>query len=151
MPKIADTRKVFNFVVEIAGVNQFEIQKVTIPEVGIEAVMHGDVNYDVKTPGRVTVGDMTMEKLRPLPSTDTFAWDWLKRAQNIQTGGGNLALGYKQNVIVKEMDETGTVSVNRWFCEGCWVSKISQSDMDRNASDNIIETITFSVDRCWRI
>lgn len=151
MALLANARKAFNWRLEIAGVNQFEIQKCTPPEVEIEAVEHGDTNYKVKTAGMITVGDMTMEKLRPLPQTDLWAWQWLQQAQNILTGGGQLALGYKRDCVLKEMDASGLVAINRWYCEGVWPKKISQSDFDRMTSDNIVETITFSVDRCWRI
>jgi phage tail-like protein len=151
MAKVANARKVFQFIVEVAGVNQFEIQKVTLPEVEIEKVAHGDTNHDIKTAGRIMIGDMTWEKIRPLPQSDRFAWDWLMLAQNQLLGGGQLSLGYKRIVIIKEMDTTGAVAVNRWFCEGVWVTKVSQSDMDRLASDNIVETITLSVDRCYRL
>lgn len=151
MAQIANTRKVFNFRVEILGLNQFEIQKVTLPEIEVEKVEHGDTNHSIKTAGRVTVGDMVWEKLRPLPTPDNFAWTWLQQAQNIMSGGGQLSTGYKRNVVIKEMDTTGTITVNKWMCEGTWVTKLGQADMDRQASDNIIETITLSVDRCYRL
>lgn len=150
MTKVANTRKVFNFIVEIAGVNQFEIQKCTIPEIEIEQVKHGDTNHDIKTPGRITVGDLVFEKLRPLPAPDNFGYQWLSQAQDIMTGGGNLALGYKRNIVIKEMDAAGTATVNSWKCNGCWIFKMSQSDFDRMASDNIIETLTLAVDECYR-
>ena len=35
-------------------INPFLFQKVTVPEISIEQVAHGDVNYDVKTGGRVS-------------------------------------------------------------------------------------------------
>lgn len=151
MTKIANTRKVFNFVVEIAGVNQWEIQKVTIPEIEIEKVMHGDTNHDIKTPGRVTVGDLVFEKIRPMPAPDMFGYNWLKQAQDIQTGGGNLALGYKRDLIIKEMDAGGTITLNKWIVTGAWVCKLASSDLDRQASDNIVETLTLSVDECYRV
>lgn len=151
MAQIANTRKVFNFRVEILGMDQWELQKVTLPEVEIEAVEHGDTNHSVKTAGRVTVGDLVFEKLRPLPSADNWAWNWLNQAQDMMIGGGQLPINFKQTIVVKEMDNTGTATLNRWVCEGCWVKKISQSDFDRTSSDNIIETITLSVDRVRRI
>lgn len=151
MAQIANTRKVFNFIVEIDGVNQFEIQKVTIPKVSVEAVMHGDTNYDVKTAGRVKVDDMTFEKLRPMPQSDTWAWDWLQSAQSLITGGGKVSLGYKRNLIVKEMGPDGIATLNRWICEGCWVKEVSQTDLDRNATENIMETIVLSVDKVNRV
>lgn len=151
MAQIANPRKVFNFRVEIEGVDQWEIQKVTVPEIEIEAVEHGDANFSVKTAGRITVGDLVMEKLRPLPASDVWAWMWLQDAQNIQTGGGKLQANVNRNIVIKEMSTDGVTTVNRWFCEGSWVKKISQSDFDRATSDNIIETVTFSVDKCYRI
>lgn len=151
MPKVANPRKVFNFRVEVAGIDQFEVQKVTLPEIEIEGVEHGDVNYKVKTPGMVTVGDMTFEKLKRLPGSDTDMWDWLNQAQNITTGGGLLGLDYKRNVVIKEMDSTGTNTVNSYVCTGCWVKKIANSDFDRQGSDNSIETVTLSVDTIEKV
>lgn len=146
MPKVANTRKVFNFRVEVDGVDQFEIQKVTLPEIEIEATEHGDVNYKVKTAGMVVIGDMTFEKVKRLPASDTTLWDWMTQAQSIVAGGGLLALGYKRNVVIKEMDSTGLNTVNSYALGGVWVKKIANSDFDRASSDNSIETATLSVD-----
>lgn len=146
MPKIANTRKVFNFVVEVDGIDQFEIQKLTLPEIETEAVEHGDVNYKVKTAGMAVIGDMTWEKIKPLPGSDTVLWDWLSQAQSIAQGGGLLAADYKRVVVVKEMDATGQNTVNSYVMTGCWVKKISNSDFDRSSSDNSLETATLSVD-----
>lgn len=150
MAQVANTRKVFNFQIEIDGVNQFEVQKVTVPTPEVEAVEHGDTNHSVKTAGRIKVEDMVFEKLRPLPTTDTWAWDWLKRAQDFDNGGGELPENYKKQVVIKEMSTNNTTTVNKWIADGVWPKKISQSDFDRMSSDNIIETITFSVDKVKR-
>jgi phage tail-like protein len=149
--QVPNTRKVFNFVVEINGVDQFEIQKVTVPEVEVAKVMHGDTNHDIKTAGRVSVGDMTFEKVRPAPQSDTWAWDWLMEAQDPTTGSGKLPTDYKRMCIVKEMHPNGRQTLNRWLCEGVWVTKVSQSDLDRNADDNIMETVVLSVDTCKKV
>lgn len=151
MAQIANTRKVFNFIVEIAGINQFEIQKVTLPEVEVEKVEHGDTNHSIKTAGRITFGDLVLEKIRPLPQADVWAWTWLTQSQNAITGGGLLPINFKRTIVVKEMDNTGNVAVNRWICEGCWVTKVAQSDFDRMSSDNIVETITLNVDKVQRV
>ena len=146
MAKVANARKSFNFVVEIDGIDQFEVQKITLPETTVEQVEHGDVNYSVKTAGRVIIGNMTFEKLKRLPNSDTSAWDWLRNAQSQLAGGGLLAENYKKIVTVKEMDSTGKVTINRHILTGVWPTKISQSDLDRNESSNIIQTVEFSVD-----
>ena len=146
MPKVANTRKVFNFRVEIAGVDQFEIQKVTLPEYEVESVEHGDVNYKVKTAGMVSISDMTFEKVKRLPGSDIDIWTWLTSAQSITAGGGLLSVGYKRVVVIKEMDPTGLNTVNSYVLGGCWVKKVANSDFDRTSSDNSIETVTLSVD-----
>lgn len=147
MAQIANPRKVFNFRVEIQGIDQFEVQKATPPEIEVETTEHGDTNHSVKTAGRVKVGDLTLEKLKPLPNSDLWAWNWLQTAQNMTTGGGQLPLQYKRTVILKELSSDGQTTVNRWICEGCFVKKVSQGDFDRNSSDNILETVVLSVDR----
>ena len=144
--KVADARKVFQFRIEIDGIDQFEVQKVTLPEVTVEQVEHGDTNHKIKTAGQVTVGNLTLEKLKRIPNSDTSAWDWLRTAQSQITGGGTLAAVYKKILIIKEMDVTGTVTINRHVCTGCWPTKISQNDLDRMSSDNVIQTVELSVD-----
>ena len=55
-------------------INPFLFQKVTVPEISIEQVAHGDVNYDVKTGGRVSVGNLTASKLETTSGSDTWLW-----------------------------------------------------------------------------
>lgn len=146
MAKVANTRKSFNFKIEVDGVDQFEVQKVDIPEVELDSVEHGDINYSVKTAGRVKVGDLVLEKIKPIPGSDSWAWDWLRSAQSQLAGGGLLPLAYKRILTIKEMDTTGLITLNRYICTGCWVKKVKTSTLDRTSSDNLIETITLSVD-----
>jgi len=151
MAQVSNPRKGFNFQIEIGGLNQFLAQKVTIPKVEVEKVEHGDTNYNVKTPGRVMVDDLVIEKLSSTPATGNWAWNWLNVAQDTTTGGGLLPLAIKQTVVIREMDATGAVALNTWVLEGCWVTSISNSDLDRMSSDNIIETVTMSVDRIRKV
>ncbi len=144
--QIADPAKVFNFIIEINGVDSWAVQKFTVPELGIEVTSHGAANYDVKTAGRVTVGEASFDQLKPLPTITDEVWKWFKRAQDISRGGGKLSSAYKKVVVVKEMYPDNVRTARRWILDGCFVSKISQSDLDRNSSDNILESVTLSVD-----
>lgn len=146
MAAVSNPRKVFQFKIEIDGVDQMEVQKCTLPDMETEVVKHGDTNHDVKTAGRVTVGNLKLEKLRALPTSDQILWNWQKSAQNITTGGGAIPALYKKVVIVKEMDASGLITVARWILTGVWPTKRSQADFDRMSSDNQIETLEFSVD-----
>lgn len=145
--KIANPRKVFQFKIEINGVDQFEVQTVDLPERELDSVSHGDTNHDIKTAGRLKVGDLVLEKLRLSDTADTWAANWMKQAQNFVTGGGLLPIQLKDIIIVKEMNAQGTQAVATHIMYGCWVKKIKKSKLDRNSSDNMLDTVTLSVDK----
>lgn len=150
MPQVSDTRKVFNWRIDIGGIDQFEVQDLELPEIEIAEVLHGDTNYDVKTPGKVKVGEMVLNKVRPAPQSDTRFWDWLSRAQNMY-GGSTLAAGYQETLVVRELGPDGIITLNSYVCEGCWVKKVKQSKFDRMSSDNVIETAALSVNRIYKL
>lgn len=147
MAHIANTRKVFNYAIEINGVNQFECQGVEFPELSVEVVEHGDTNYSVKTPGRVKVGDIKIEKVKPMPGTDRWAWDWFNAGQDPFVGGGALAGNVKKMIVIRELDSSGLIILNSWVAEGCFINTLGQSKFDRMSSDNIIQNLSISVDR----
>jgi len=145
MAKVNNVRKVFNFVVEIDGVNQFEFQKVKLPEPEVDATEHGNGNSMVSTPGLVKWSEGSFTKLKAMPFTDRWAWDWLLSAQNPSTGRGGLAVEYQRTIVVKEMMPGGAVAINRWLLEEAWCRKVSQGEFDRTSSDNIMQEVTFRV------
>lgn len=53
MANVANPRKQFKFAIDIQGVNQFKVQKVTRPKSSVEVVEHGDTNYNVGTAGKI--------------------------------------------------------------------------------------------------
>lgn len=151
MPKVPNPRKVFNFRIEVAGIAQFLIQKVTLPEIEIAATEHGETNVKIKTAGMITVGDLVVTKIKPADSIEPWAYDWFKQAQDMVTGGGQLSEVYKRDIILRELGVDGISTIASHIMEGCWIKKTSHSDFDRVGSDNIMETVTFSVDRCYRV
>lgn len=148
---VPNARKGFNFRIEINGLNQFEVQKITLPEIEIDKVEHGDTNRLIKTAGMIKLGDLKLEKLVRLPGSDLWAWQWLTSAQDMTFGTGNLANVYKRSIVIREMSPTGLGILNSWIIDGAWVSKISQSDFTRTESDNIIQTLEISCDGIIKI
>ena len=146
MPNVDNPRKVFNFKVEIEGLDQFEVQEFKLPDIEIEKTSHGDGNKTVHTPGMIKVGEAELKKLRDLPNSDKWAIDWLYQAQNPSTGSGGLPSTIKKTVIIRELSTDGITTANKWTLYGCWPSKISMSNFTKGSSDNIIETVTLCVD-----
>lgn len=151
MGVVADARKTFRFRIEIDGINEFYIQEVKRPDVEIEKTEHGGTNYNIKTAGGVKVGDAELKKIIAADTNDDWANKWLTTAQDMNTGTGGLAVDYKKEVIFRELDTRGRV-IDSWLWSGCWVFKTSHSENKRGAQqDNVIETVSLSVDRVQKL
>lgn len=125
--------------------NPYLCQNVTLPDIDIEEVTHGDINRDVKTAGRVTIGDMTIEKLVTTSGSDTWVIDWVNACQDHVNGGGLVPSQYWETVIVNELAEDGISILNSWLLQEVWPKKVTGINLDRTASENTIENMVFSV------
>lgn len=139
--------KLFNFVIEIDGVDVALIQEVKKPEVEVQAALHGAANYDIKTAGGVVVSDAELKKIKPATNSDNFGWSWLTTA-----AAGALPEQYKRNVVFREMAPNGT-TLNAWLWEGVWCRKlVDDNNFKRGTTtDNVVETITLSVDKVTKL
>ena len=148
MAKVKNPRKVFNFSIKFPKhpINSYLCQKVTLPDIEVEQVNHGDVNHDVKTAGRVSISNLIVEKLSTTSGSDTWIHDWLMSCQDIILGGGNVPDTYKVTCIVCELAEDGVSALNTHIYNGVWPCKFTGTELDRNSSENIIEKVEFSVD-----
>lgn len=143
MSKIPNTRKDFRFAIEIGGINQFLVQKVTPPEASLGVVEHGASANEgnTKTPGKPKFGDLVVEKICPSDKADTWAWDWFTKARN------GLRTNYAFFAVLHELNEQGTAPIASYDLGEIWASKIGKSVYDRAGENNVIETVTFAVDK----
>lgn len=149
MAQISNPRKRFNFSIQIAPapINPFLAQTVDLPDTGIEQVEHGDTNYSIKTGGRKTFGNLSIDKIATTSGADNYFHDWAGSVQDAVIGGGLVPNQYKRIVTVTELAEDGTSILNTWVCEGCFPVSINGLSLDRMSSDNTIQTVELSVDR----
>lgn len=145
--KVSNPRKKFLWSIKFIGYDQspYLFQNCNLPEVNVEQVSHGDVNRDVKTAGRVTVGNLTCEKLETTSGSDTWLWDWLMQCQDLMLGGGLIPDQYWKKVLVSELAEDGVSILNQWICYEVWPTRLNGQELDRMSSDNSLESIEFSV------
>ena len=132
-------------------INAYLFQSVTIPEITIEQVSHGDIDRDVKTGGRITVGNLTATKLETTSGSDTWLWDWLMSVQDLLLGGGLTPSEYWETVLINELAEDGVSILNSWTCTEVWPTRVNGQELDRMSSDNTIEEIEFSVGTCEKL
>lgn len=145
---VKNPRKQFLWSINFAKhpVTPMLFQSVTLPEVSVEQVEHSDLNFQVKTGGRVTIGNLTATKLESTSGSDTLLWDWMNSVQSMVLKGGLLPTDYKDICTVNELAEDGVSVLNTWICTGVWPCRINGQEMSRGSSDNTIEQVDFSVD-----
>jgi len=148
--KVRNARKSFNFKILMVGINQFEVQNVTLPEKEIEQVEHGDTNYNVKSPGKIIWSNLTTEKLRSATGPDNVMWQWMLSAQSSDAGGG-VPLLYERVITLIELAPDGITALNTYIIT-CWPSKLTHGKHSRNdTGENIIHTAEFAVNEFRQI
>lgn len=147
MAQIKNPRKKFLFRIRFPKhpFNDYLAQKVTLPDMEIDQVAHGDINRDVKTAGRVTVGNLKVEKLMSTSGPDNWIQDWFYSCQDVINGGGLTPEQYWETAIIEELAEDGRTVLNTHILDEVWPCKMAGLELDRTASENTIEEIEFSV------
>ena len=145
--KVSNPRKKFLWSIQFVEhpVNTYLFQQITLPEMEIEQVEHGDINRSVKTGGRISFGNMTCQKLETTSGADTWLWNWMTAVQNAPLGGGLTPSEYWCTAIVNELAEDGVSILNTWTLSEVWPTRLNGQELDRMSSDNTIEEIEFSV------
>lgn len=153
MAQIKNPRKGFLFRITFPShpINPYLFQSITKPEISIEQVAHGDINRDVKTGGRVVVGNFTASKLETTSGSDTWLNDWISSVQDMILGGGLTPSQYWETMVVDELAEDGVSILNSNVYYEVWPCKVNGQTLDRMSSDNLIDEIEFSVGLAERI
>lgn len=153
MAKVSNPRKKFLWQITFVNhpLNPYLFQNVTIPEISIDQVEHGDINHSIKTGGRAVIGNLTAQKLETTSGSDVWLWNWLMSVQDILLGGGLIPDQYKEAVKIDELAEDGVSVLNSWICSGVWPCRVNGQNLDRMSSDNTLEDLEFSVDELEKI
>ena len=153
MAQIDNPRKNFQWSIAIAPfpMNPWLAQKVNIPDISIDIVEHGDTNHDIKTGGRVKFTPIQIDKIMTTDGSDNYFFDWAASVQDSLIGGGLPPQQYKRTVTITELAEDGQTIINTWIGTGCWPSKINGIDLDRQGSDNTIESVELCVDKLEKV
>ena len=102
-----------------------------------------------KTPGRVTVADITLE--RGASQSGKF-YEWATLVANVSVGNfptrgsGALTPGYLKDIDIVQHDRDGTTSLRVWRCYNSWVQKFVAGDWDNTTDEVVIESLTLTFD-----
>lgn len=142
--KTASPAKNFCYVVSINGFDQALMQSFDIGEFERTKNIHGDGDRERKTPGKLIVPDIVIEKLVPTNMADPFFWTWFFSAYT------NVADALQKDFVVTQLDKPfgtpGAKPVRIWAVSGAWVHKYKPSKLGDMEDSNSIDTITLCCD-----
>lgn len=140
-------RKKFMWTVEFDNLLPQLVQKVKIPKLTIEEAKHGIANIDIKTGGKVTVGDIEITKMMHQNKNENWAYSWLKKCSNVENGQMGVPSEYKRNGYIIWLAPDGTSTLQKWQAVGCWVKDIEPDELDKMAgADNMMEKVILACD-----
>lgn len=140
--------KKFKFVIEIDGVAYAGFQKCSELSAEIAVIEHheGGTLVPDKSPGRVKVEDLTLERGA---TQDQDLWNWFKTVvdQTADAGGSTGAQGagliepdFKRSLDIVQLDRDGE-ELRRWSLTDAWPSKFVAGAWDNEADENVIESV----------
>ena len=141
MAILGKTLKQHNWIIQADGVNLAGIQSVETPEVEKEEILYSIGKRDVKEEGRIKTGDMVLNGLMFTGnSSSDNLWSWFQEGYTDVP-----SLGLKRTFRLIQNDDNG-IPKEIWEARNCWVKKNSLGTLDKKTSDNVMTTITLSVE-----
>lgn len=139
-------RKKFPWALEFAGLEPALVQKVKLPELEVDVAEHGAGNINIKTGGKVKVGDIELSKLMFQNKNERWAYDWMKLVSNVEVGTMGVPSEYKRNGYIIQYAPDLESVLEKWQVFGAFPRKVSQEEWDKSSSENLIEVVTLACD-----
>lgn len=93
---------------------------------------------DFKSPGKVSYGDITLERGK---TSNNDMYDWWKKVFDVKTGNGNLKISdITKSIIIERIDRSGA-SVEKWKVYDAWPKTYKPGDHDADSNEKLIESM----------
>lgn len=136
--------KRFAFLVEIEeiGYSGFKSCSELAAELAVIEQYEGGALTPDKSPGRVTVDDLTLER-GATQDNDIYRW-WLD-VVDISANSGLPTPELKREVEIVQLERNRTV-LARWQITGAWPRRFVAGSWDNDADENVIESMILAID-----
>jgi len=136
--------KRFSFLVEIDGFvyGGFQSCSDLQAETAVVEQWEGGTVLADKSPGRVTVPDITLERGA---TSDPDAYNWFLEVVNMASGNGEVTPGYKRTLDIVQLDRDGS-EMERWTVVNAWPRQFTAGSWDNTADETRIETLILACD-----
>jgi len=136
----------FKFLVEIAGITYAGFQKSSELSKELAKIEHweGGRLTPFKSPGRMTVADITLERGA---STDLELYNWFEQTANASAGLGVGLVDplYKREFDIVQLERDDSI-VQRFHCEGAWCTKFVAGEWDNTSDEKVMTSVTLAID-----
>lgn len=130
------------------GIDQFIVQTTKKPSININAVEIPYMNTSTWVAGRSVWQPMEISFIDVIgPSTTQKIIEWVRLHFESATGRMGYAVGYKKNLVLKQLDGPG-VEVQKWTLIGCQITNADFGDNDYGNDELQKITLTLQPDRC---
>lgn len=136
--------KKFKFLVEVDTFGSSEWEKCSeiSAEVAKVEQWEGGALIPNKSPGRVTVADVTLDRGC---TSDEDCFTWFQQVADIVANAGLVDNSYKRAVDVVQRDRDNK-TLRRWRLANAWPCKFKAGEWDNTSDENTMEGITITFD-----
>lgn len=137
--------KRFKFLIEINGITHAGFQKCSelATEIAVVEYYEGGSLIPNKSPGRVTVPNITLE--RGAVSSDTDLLNWFQEVVSVAANAGVVDYEYKRDLDIVVLDRDNAV-LKRWRVTGAWPRRFVAGEWDNDSDDTQIEMVELAID-----
>lgn len=138
-------QKKFLFIVEFEGFGSSKFSKCSELSAEIAEVTQweGGALIPDKSPGRVTIADVTLE--RGVATGDSDYYDWFTQVVNVTANKGLVTPEYKRTGELIQLDRDGSI-LKRYALNAAWPKKLVVGEWDNDSDENVVETLVLAID-----
>ncbi len=136
--------KKFKFIIELDGFGSSGWQKCgeLSAEVAKIEQWEGGAIIPNKSPGRVTIADVTLDRGA---TSDEDSFNWFKQVADVVANSGLVDDEYKRNGDVVQQNRDNK-TLRRWRLQNAWPTKFVAGEWDNGADENVMESLTITYD-----
>jgi hypothetical protein len=133
------------------GINEWYVSTASRPKATIGSVEIPFMNTSTWVAGRFKWDAISLTFRDPIgPSASQALMEWFRQHAETVTGRMGYAAGYKKDIEIDMLDPTG-VAVERWRCEGVFITDLNFQDLSY-AEEGLAEIqVTIQPDKCIQV
>jgi len=145
---IIGTPRVFHkrwkFIVEVDGMSSAGFQKASEVSGEVANIQYSEGGSIIpnKSPGRLTVTDVTLERGA---TQDHDLHDWFTQVVDAAANAGLNEPAFKRGIDIVQQDRDGS-ELRRWRLHNAWPVKFVAGEWDNEADEVVIESVTLTYD-----